>query len=277
MGLELLFLGTGTSAGVPMIGCRCAVCSSSDPRDHRTRPSVLVCYPPAEPGGQPRRYLIDTAPEMRMQLVRHQIERVDAVLYTHAHADHILGIDDLRRINAVTQNHLDIYGDERTLGVLSSMFRYIFESHNNVNQTFVATLNPSLLAPGRPLELTGAKWTPVRLHHGRLDVLGFRVDYPGGDGAPAGALAYCTDTSAIPEETYAQLTGLDVLVIDGLRYREHPTHMTVEQALAAIARIKPRRAYLTHIAHDISHAELEPKLPENVFLAYDGLVVRCGE
>ncbi|MBI1337817.1 MAG: MBL fold metallo-hydrolase [Phycisphaera sp.] len=264
MSFELLFLGTGTSAGVPMIGCDCAVCHSDDPRDQRSRPSVLIRYSAAS---APTQVLIDTAPEMRLQMLRHGIGRLDAVCFTHNHADHILGIDDLRRFNAAMGTHLDIYADKRTTTILREMFRYIFEPHNNVNQSFVATLVAHEVVVGRPFELHGARWTPIPLMHGRLPIVGFRVDYGGK------SLAYCTDVSSFLPESYPMLENLDVLVIDALRHRHHPTHMTVEQALHEIDQIKPKRAYLTHIAHDIAHAELEPNLPEGVMIAYDGLSV----
>lgn len=277
MSLELLFLGTGTSAGVPMIGCDCGVCTSDDPRDRRSRASVVVRY--RDDGGTLRQYLIDTTPELRTQIVGARIHRLDGVFYTHNHADHVFGLDDLRRFNAVMQAPLNIYAEPRVLEWLASTFRYVFEPAGNVNQTFIPTLTPHAIAPGTPapapgrpdegggMTLHGARWTPLRLMHGRLPILGFRVDL---DGA---SLAYCTDVSSIPEATYPLLADLDVLVIDALRYREHPTHLSVDQALAEIARIRPRQAYLTHIAHDIAHAELSPRLPAGVAIAYDGLRV----
>jgi len=289
MPLELLFLGTGTSAGVPMIGCHCDVCQSHDPRDQRTRPSVLVRYPHedasaslGQAGNQEtsrpacRQFLIDTSPEMRIQLIRHQIDRIDGVLFTHTHADHIFGIDDLRRFNAVMKSPVLVYAEQTTLDALRSMFSYIFEPHKHVNtdKTFVPNLIPQLIEAETPISLGTARWTPLRLMHGRREILGFRVDYSKNDvhASPA-SIAYCTDVSGIPPQTYSLLQDLDVLVIDALRYRHHPTHMTVDQALEAIDQIKPRRAYLTHIAHDIRHADLEAKLPEHVFLAFDGLTV----
>ena len=266
MSLELTFLGTGTSAGVPMIGCRCPVCTSDDPRDSRDRPSVMVRYPDTK-GGPQRAYLIDTSPDMRKQMIRHRVDRIDGVLYTHAHADHVFGLDDLRRFNAVMKTAVDIHAEAAVLQTLGAMFPYVFMPENNVNASFVPMLIAHTLEPGKPLNLFGATWTPIRLMHGRLPILGFRVDYAGK------SLAYCTDVSAFPPESYPLLEGLDVLVIDGLRYRHHPTHLTIEQAVEQIERIAPKTAYLTHIAHDIRHAELEPKLPENVFLSYDALVV----
>lgn len=329
MSLELLFLGTGTSAGVPMIGCDCQVCTSTDPRDCRTRPSVLIRYPdahgssggsgpsassnanPSDPSSEPptapttRQWLIDTTPEMRLQVLRHRIDRVDGVMITHSHADHIFGLDDLRRFNAVMQKPIDLFTDAPTMDRLRRMFAYIFEPHTNFNQSFIANLITHEVLAGVSLDLFGARWTPLRLMHGRLPILGYRVDYPmgtppispsssatpaehdrshsPGDEQPvstspprqAASIAYCTDVSRIPAETYPLLEDLDVLVIDALRYRHHPTHLTVDQALDVIQEVRPNRAYLTHIAHDILHADLEARLPDHVALAFDGLCVRC--
>ena len=265
MKFEVLFLGTGTSAGVPMIGCDCAVCRSDDPRDKRDRTSVLIRYD--DPDGNCRSYLIDTSPDLRQQALREDLKRIDGVLYTHAHADHVFGLDDLRRFNAVMKQPLDIYAEERVLETLRHMFPYIFASENNVNKSFIPMLIPNLMEPDKKLDLFSATWTPIRLMHGRLPILGFRIDIAGR------SLGYCTDVSSIPPESYALLEDLDVLVLDGLRYRHHPTHFTIDQALSEIEQIKPRSAYLTHLAHDVSHAELEPRLPEGVRLPYDGLVV----
>ncbi len=265
MSLELIFLGTGTSAGVPMIGCDCAVCRSDDPRDHRTRPSVVVRYPDAD--GTPRQFLVDTSPELRLQIIRHDIRTIDAVIMTHAHADHIFGMDDLRRFNAVMEAPIDIYAEPATLDRLRHIFGYIFDRDPARSETFIAHLVPRPIDADTPFELYGTTWTPIRLMHGRLPILGFRIDHGGR------AVAYCTDVSGFPPPSYRQLQGLDVLVIDALRYRHHPTHLTVDQALNEIEAIAPRRAYLTHIAHDIQHADLAERLPEGVFLSYDGLVV----
>lgn len=287
MSLEILFLGTGTSAGVPMIGCDCAVCHSTDPRDHRSRPSVLIRYP-GHPGNtaddpeaspRPRQLLIDTGPDMRMQAIRNGINHIDGVLYTHAHADHIFGLDDLRRFNAVMEGPIDLYVDQNTRDTLERMFFYVFQSHKNINQSWVPKLNLRPIQAGTPFKLHGACWTPVPLMHGKQPVLGYRIDLPDAEGNPGagGSLAYCTDVSEIPEASFPLLAGLDVLVLDGLRYTHHPTHLTVDQATALIARIAPREAYLTHMAHDIAFAELEPKLPPGVHLSYDGLRVNCLE
>lgn len=273
MSLELTFLGTGTSAGVPMIGCDCEVCRSNDPRDQRTRPSVLVRYPEPEAAEETplRHVLIDTTPDLREQALRHELHRLDAVLYTHAHADHVLGLDELRRFNAVMQAPLNIYAEPEVIQRLHTMFSYVFEPHKNANPSFVASLIGHALEVASPLELFGARWTPIRLMHGRLPVLGFRVDWMGR------SIAYCTDCSRVPPASFPLLEGLDVLVIDALRYRHHPTHMTVDQALEVIASVEPGEAYLTHITHDVRHSELESRLPEHVHVPYDGMTVRCSE
>jgi phosphoribosyl 1,2-cyclic phosphate phosphodiesterase len=265
MSLTLTLLGTGTSAGVPMIGCTCEVCTSHDPRDHRDRAAAMVQYDDA--AGRPRTVLIDTAPELRLQMIRHRVMRIDGVLYTHNHADHVFGIDDLRRFNAVQHEPIDLHAEPKVVDWLRRTYRYIFRPETNVNQSFVPMLNLHPIAPGRPFDIVGRSFLPIRLLHGRLPILGFRV----------GRGAYCTDVSSIPPEAWPLLRDLDVLVIDALRHRHHPTHLTVEQALEVIDQLKPARAYLTHIAHDIRHAELEPKLPDHVHLGYDGIAIDIAD
>jgi phosphoribosyl 1,2-cyclic phosphate phosphodiesterase len=266
-----------------MIGCQTGACASDDPRDHRDRPSALVRYPDptmtpdehaaafnAKQAGH-RQFIIDTSPELRQQAIREKLSRIDGVLFTHGHADHIFGMDDLRRFNAVMKAPIDIYAEAGVIDLLQGMFRYIFEPHTNVNQSFVADLIAHRIEVERPLELFGAMWTPLRLLHGRLPILGFRVDFRGA------SLAYCTDVSNIPPQTFPHLDGLDVLVLDALRYRHHPTHLTVDQAVRLAEQIRARQTYFTHIAHDIIHAELDPQLPAGINLAYDGLAVEISD
>ena len=265
MSITLTLLGTGTSAGIPMVGCDCEVCRSPDPRDHRDRSGAMVQYP--DPNGAERVVLIDTPPELRHQLVRHRVMRCDGVVYTHNHADHIFGLDDLRRFNAVMGTAVDIFAEQRMMSWLHTTFGYIFQPQKNVNRSFIPMLITHPITEGSSFQLHGREWLPMRLMHGRLPVLGFRV----------GRMAYCTDVSSIPPETYPMLEDLDVLVLDALRYRHHPTHLTVDQALEVVDEIKPRRTYFTHIAHDIRHAELEAHLPEHVFVGYDGLTIEIDD
>lgn len=265
MNLTLTLLGTGTSAGVPMIGCTCEVCTSPDPRDRRDRAAAMITWhdPRNGQGGEARTVLIDTSPDLRHQMLRHRVMRIDGVVYTHNHADHVFGIDDLRRFNAVMGTAIDIHAERPVIEALRTTFPYIFEPGKNVQQSFIPMLIPHAIEVERPFEIAGQTLLPIRLLHGKLPIVGYRI----------GPMAYCTDCSRIPPETYRHLEDLDVLVIDALRYRHHPTHMTVDQALAVIEEVKPRRAYLTHIAHDIRHADLEAHLPEHVHLAYDGLTL----
>jgi phosphoribosyl 1,2-cyclic phosphate phosphodiesterase len=255
--LELLFLGTGTSAGIPMIGCRCAVCTSADPHDKRTRPSAILSYHGCS-------VLIDTTPELRFQCLANQVEKIDAIVFTHAHADHIMGLDDVRRFNTLRGGPLDVWADAPTHQVLASCFGYAFQAP----QSEVGVYRPHLVRRHieGPFEIGGATWTPIPLFHGAMPVLGFRV----------GKLAYCTDVSRIPDESFGLLEGLDVLVLDGLQFREHPTHFSIEQAIAAASRIQARQTYLTHIAHGVSHEQTTRLLPAGIQLSHDGLRVQAG-
>jgi len=292
--MRFTLLGTGTSSGVPAIGCTCAVCTSTDPKDNRLRSGAAVRF--VDRSGKPRTVLIDATPDLRQQAIRFGIDRCDAILFTHNHVDHTFGLDEVRRYNAMQQSPIDIYADEHTLSFLKGVFRYIFDRDKNVNDSFVASLIPWTIKPGEPMDLWGLKVTPIKLLHGHLPILGFRLDGEGlkeqgskgrrqpeieksdPDAVADGLvnpfpLAYCTDVSAIPPESWRALQGLGTLVIDGLRHRAHPTHFTVAQALDVVERVRPRAAYLTHISHDLGHAATEAELPEGVHMGYDGLTL----
>lgn len=253
--IDLLFLGTGTSAGIPMISCNCEVCTSTDPRDKRTRPSAIVSY-------NNTRVLIDTTPELRLQCVANRVEKIDALVFTHAHADHIMGLDDVRRFNAVRGGPLDVWADARTHDVLEKCFGYAFRpSPQPAMQPYRPQLTRRTI--DTTFNIAGQQWTPIPLLHGEMPILGFRV----------GRLAYCTDVSRIPEETFPLLNDLDVLVLDGLQFHPHPTHFTIDQAIEAARRIGAKRTFLTHIAHGVSHERDSKLLPPGIELAYDGLKV----
>jgi len=251
--LRILVLGSGTSVGVPTIGCECAVCRSEDPRDRRLRPSVLLAY-------HGRNVLIDATPDFRQQALRAGLRRLDAVLFTHAHADHIMGLDDVRPFNFRQKAAIPIYGSPQTLETIRRVFDYVFagcEAESSIPRLETHVLD------GGSFDLFGLEVTPVPLKHGRGWVYGFRF----------GAAAYLTDHSEIPESSAALLRGLDVLFLDALRRRPHPTHTTLERALEYVEQLAPRRAFLTHICHDLPHAETEQALPPHVRLAYDGLEI----
>jgi phosphoribosyl 1,2-cyclic phosphate phosphodiesterase len=276
--VELVMLGSGTSAGVPSIGCDCAVCTSDDPRDRRTRPAACLRF--ADPQGQARVILIDTSPDLREQALRHKLRRCDAIVFTHSHVDHTFGLDEVRRFNVIMEAPIPIYAEPRTLEFLGRIYGHIFAKEKNVNVSFVATLIPHEIEVGRPLDLHGLRFTPLRLLHGRLPILGYRVEALDGPDQLAERqpgplpLAYCTDVSGIPPETWPRLTGLRALVLDMLRYRRHPTHFSVDEAIDTASRIGAERTFFTHMTHDIRHADLDRELPESMALAYDGLVVR---
>lgn len=250
--VEVIVLGTGTSHGVPMIGCTCSVCTSNDPRDRRTRTSIFVRM-----GDQ--RILVDTATELRIQCIAHGIDRVDAVLYTHHHADHVTGLDDVRRFNWIMRQPLQCYGSERTLANLRQMFLYAFEhapdSPHSRPELELNTIGDD------PFTVGGETVVPVPLLHGSLPVLGFRF----------GDFAYCTDCSHIPDESLALLGGLEVLILEAVRRTPHPAHFNVEQAVKMASVIGARQTYFTHIAHQLGHEVTNRELPEGMALAYDGL------
>lgn len=251
--LSITVLGSGTSVGVPTIGCHCPVCNSQDPRDNRLRPSVYIKI-------GDRGVLIDTTPDLRQQVLRARIERVDAILFTHSHADHIMGLDDVRPFNFRQGGEIPIYGSEETIDNIRHCFRYIFDPR--YAESAVPRLVPHTF-DGKPIELFGVAFTPVRLMHGKGTVHGFRF----------GSAAYLTDHSDIPEESMQLLCGLDVLFLDALRHRPHPTHSTVERSLQSVEKLAPRRAFFTHICHDLAHGRTEENLPPHVRLAYDGLEI----
>jgi phosphoribosyl 1,2-cyclic phosphate phosphodiesterase len=254
---RLIILGSGTSTGVPVIGCDCSVCRSDDPRNKRTRASVVLDAPDG-------RILFDTTPEMRLQLLREQIGRIHAIVYTHFHADHLFGLDDARLFPKYLGHPIPIYCEHDVEKVIRRVFDYAFEQPADAGPWVglpQVTFHP--IGPAEPFELLGCSILPIRLDHGRFRVLGFRI----------GNLAYCTDVSHIPDESWPLLEGLEVLILDALRHEPHPTHFSLQQALAVVERVKPRQTYLTHISHGLDHEPTERLLPKGVALAYDGLTI----
>jgi phosphoribosyl 1,2-cyclic phosphate phosphodiesterase len=248
--LQLTVLGSGTSMGVPTLTCHCAVCESKDPLDKRTRPSVLLAF-------RGHNVVIDTTPDFRFQAMRAHLDRLDAILYTHAHADHILGLDDIRPYNLKQKGRVPIYASSATLRILQRTFAYIFDPA----PTESSLPGVELHAIEGPFKLFGLNFVPIAAMHGTTEVLGFRF----------GKAAYLTDFSSVPENSKVHLHGLDHFVLDALRYVPHPMHSTVDQSLRLVEELAPKRAWFTHICHDLGHAEVNAKLPENVRLAYDGL------
>lgn len=240
--------------GVPTLGCECEVCASSDPRDARTRPSVAILFRDRE---SERCVLIDSGPDFRQQALREHLRRVDAVLYTHAHADHILGLDDLRPFSFKSTKKIPLYADHATAEVLGKVFEYTFSESNKYPHKARVALHP--LEEHTPL--FGADFVSVPLLHGGLKTVGFRF----------GKAAYLTDMSDIPPSSFALLEDLDVLILDALRRSPHPSHSNLETSLKFIEKIHPRRAWFTHMSHDLGHAQTESELPPHVRLAYDGL------
>ncbi|GMV25059.1 MAG: MBL fold metallo-hydrolase [Phycisphaerae bacterium] len=272
--MRFVFLGTGTSAGVPAIGCDCPVCSSADPRDHRTRTSAFLHL--IDPQGHERVILIDTSPDLRAQALRERLRRCDAILFTHNHVDHTFGLDEVRRFNAVQKTPISIYAEAKTMGDLRRVFAHIFDKDKNVNDSFVASLIPYQIEPEKPFDLYGLRVTPLRILHGKLGILGYRFDVL--DKASAAAesrlpLAYCTDVSGIPPETWKHLRGLKTLVLDALRHRKHQTHLCVDEAVTVAENVGAEETYFVHMSHDLPHAQTNAELPDGIRLAHDGLVL----
>ena len=251
---QLLFLGTGTSVGVPVVGCSCPTCTSADSRNSRTRTSVAVGLP----GGT---LLIDTTPDLRSQLLRERIGRVNAILYTHDHVDHVYGLDDVRPICFASGGPIPVYCEERVENRIRRAFDYAFQPMP-VPGGGVPKIHFERITTD-PFTLLGARVVPLRLRHGVFDVLGFRF----------GDLAYCTDTNEIPDATWPLLEGLDTLVLDCLRPSRHPTHFSLDEAIAVARRVNARRTLFVHMSHDIEHAAVSAKLPAGIEIAYDGLAV----
>ncbi|MBL9032205.1 MAG: MBL fold metallo-hydrolase [Phycisphaerae bacterium] len=268
--MRFLFLGTGTSAGVPAIGCDCPVCTSTDPRDQRLRTAAALRW--TDRAGSPRTVLLDAGPDLRLQSLRARLDRCDAVLFTHNHVDHTFGLDEVRRFNAVMHAPIDIYADPHTMDHLRRVYKHIFDRDNNVNDSFVATLIPHLIDPHSPIDLHGLRFTPIPLLHGKLPVLGFRIEpqHPDANGSLF-PLAYCTDVSGIPPQSWPLLRGLRTLVLDALRHRHHPTHLSLAQAVGIAHQVGAPRTYFVHMAHDLPHAQTNRDLPEGMALAHDGL------
>lgn len=254
---EMIIMGTGTSVGVPVVGCKCDVCRSPNPRNQRTRTGVLIRSPQGE-------FVIDTGPELRLQLVRENARLIQAAIYTHAHADHVLGLDDLRIFGYRMNAAVPLYCEAEVEDQIRRIFSYAFADPATMAHEYAAPkLRFVRIEPGVPFTLLGTTVLPIRLKHGELPVLGFRI----------GNVAFCTDVSTIPAESKELLKGLDTLVIDALRKEPHPTHLHVDAAVRLIHQLQPRHAYLTHMSHEMDYDTLLQELPDHIEPAYDGLKI----
>jgi len=253
---RFLFLGCSTSVGVPVIGCDCEVCLSSDPKNHRTRSSVYL-------EGDFGSILVDSGPDLHQQALRENLRKVDSVLYTHPHVDHVAGFDELRAFCWRREDDLPLYGSPETLETLKQMYPWAFAAEGTASGYVKAELRPF----EGPFEIGTLTITPVEVEHGRVRTHGFRFDYGNN------SIAYISDVKTIPESSMELIKGVQTLVIDGLRYTPHPTHMNIEEAVATSLLLEPKQTYLTHLGHEIDYERTNAELPENIHLAYDGLTL----
>lgn len=269
--MKIIVLGSGTSQGIPIVGCSCAACTSKNPKDKRLRVSVLVetdapDIPNPNPYQildfmKPLKILIDTSPDFRQQMLLNKITDLDAVLYTHYHADHIMGLDDIRQINQIHKKSIDLYGNAETIENIRRTFNYIFDP-NTYRGGGIPDVNTKIISLDK-FKIKHVEITPIEYLHGPTTVYGFRI----------GDFAYLTDCSMIPEKEFPKLKGLKVLILDALRYRKHATHFSFDEAIEASNKIGAERTYFTHMTHDIVHDEASAKLPAGIELAYDGLSI----
>ena len=250
------FLGTGTSHGIPVVGCNCKTCNSSNSYNNRMRSSIFIKVENTD-------ILIDTSPEIRLQMLANNIKNVDLVLFTHAHADHIMGFDDIRVINWIKGKSVPCYGNKETIERITNVFDYIFDPVQIGGGIPQVTLNKI----NGEFEFNDVLITPLRVKHGKMNVLGYKIKN----------MAYITDCSYIPENTFKQLKNIDLLIIDALRYEKHPTHMNIKEAREVVERINPKKTYFTHISHEIEHAQTNKNLPDSIELAYDQLMIRLNQ
>ncbi len=254
--MKITILGCGTSTGVPVIGCKCSICASIDVKNKRTRSSLLV-------SANNKNILIDTSTDLRHQALSHNIERIDAVLYTHPHADHIHGIDELRSFNMIQKKAIPCYGSEFTINRIRNMFDYIFTT--DMNNGWKPELEPFLISA--PFDLFGLLIQPINIYHGNMQILGFRI----------GGLAYITDCSRIPDASKKIVDNLDVLILGALRHKPHPTHFSIQEAVHVGVELKSKRVILTHLSHNLDYSETNKTLPAGFELAYDGMEIEIGQ
>lgn len=258
--MKITVLGSGTSQGIPIVGCKCPACTSNNPKDKRLRVSVYIETDPS-PEGKSLKLLIDTSPDFRQQMLNNNITDIDAVIYTHYHVDHIMGLDDIRQINQLRRKSIDLYGNAETIEVVRRSFSYIFDP-NTYRGGGIPNVNTNVISLDK-FKIGHVEITPLEYFHGPTTVYGFRI----------GNFAYMTDCSRIPEHTFHKLKELKILIIDALRYRKHETHFSFDEAIEASQRINASQTYFTHMTHDIVHDEANSKLPNGIELAYDELVI----
>lgn len=250
--MKIIILGSGTSTGVPSVGCKCEVCRSTNPKNKRTRTSILV----SENG---KNILIDTSTDLRYQILKNNIDHIDAVLYTHSHADHIHGIDDMRSFNFIQNSPIPCFGNRDTVNNIKNIFKYIF--HKDQNGCTTPQLEFNII--NSQLNLFKTKIIPIKIMHGIIPILGYRINN----------MAYITDCSYIPPRSEKKLQNLDLLILDGLRYEPHPTHFNIYKAMEEAKKLKPARTLFTHLTHDLEYDKVNRELPEGMELAYDGMVI----